>query len=341
MIKVGVVGIGFMGHTHYQIYKKHKDAKVVAIADYRESRLRGEWWDIGGNIGDMKREKEDLTGISTYKNPYDLIADPEVELVDICMPTDLHKELAIAALKAGKHVFLEKPMARNSEEAREILKVANRAKGYFMVGHCIRFWPEYEVAYKFIKSGKYGKVREVFLRRVANPPTFGDKNWFMRGKRSGGAILDLHIHDVDYALYLLGKPKRIWAWGDKGPSGAIDVVYAGFEYPGGVHASIVGGWAYHAPFPFNAEFCIRTQKATFVWDMLLGKPLTIYTDKGKEITPKIPEGDGWSREIDYFLNCIKRKKKPEIVTAKSSYESLIAVEKEMESIRTGKAVAGR
>lgn len=341
MIKVGIIGLGFMGHTHYQIYKQHKDATIVAIADHRESRLRGEWWDIGGNIGDMERKREDLSGINTYKDPYDLINDPNVELVDICMPTDLHKDLAIAALKAGKHVFLEKPMARTAEEAKELLNVANRAKTFFMVGHCIRFWPEYEVTYKLIKSGKYGKVKEVFLRRVANPPTFADQNWFMKGKRSGGAILDLHIHDVDYILYLLGKPKKIWAWGDKGPSGMIDVVYSSYEYPNNVHASIIGGWVYHAPFPFNMEFCIRTEKATFVYDMLSGSPLKIYTDRKKELIPKLPEGTGWSREIDYFLKCIKSKKKPEIVTARSSYESIVMVEKELESIQTKKAVDGK
>ncbi len=338
MVKVGVIGIGFMGHTHYQIYKQHKKAKVVAIADYRESRLRGEWGDIGGNVGDMKREREDLTGISTYKKPMDLINDPNVELVDICMPTDMHKELAIAALKAGKHVFLEKPMARDSKEAAEIARAASRAKGYFMVGHCIRFWPEYEVTYKLIKSGKYGKVREVLLRRVANPPTFADKNWFMKQRRSGGAILDLHIHDIDYALYLLGKPKRVWAWGSKGPSGGIDVVHAGYEYSGGAHVTIIGGWAYHAPFPFNMEFCIRCDKGTFLYDMATGKPLTIYTDKGKEVVPKLPDGTGWSRELDYFIKCIEKKTKPEVITAKSSLESVKFVELERKSIETGKAV---
>lgn len=339
MVKVGVIGLGFMGYTHYQIYKKHPNAKIVAIADYNPKKLEGDWSSVGGNLGGMDRPKEDLTGIKTYQNPLDLINDPNVDMVDICMPTDLHAQLAVAALKAGKHVFLEKPMARTSKQAAEIAKAAGKSKKYFMVGHCIRFWPEYQVTYDLIKSGKYGKVRELFLRRVANPPLYADQNWFMKEKRSGGGMLDLHIHDVDFALYLLGKPKRVWAWGGKGPSGGIDVVHAGFEYSGGTHVNIVGGWAYHAPFPFNMEFCVRCEKATFLYDMATGKPLTIYTADGKDIVPKLPAGTGWDRELDYFIKCIEKKTKPAVVTAKSSLESVQMVELEMASITAGKALA--
>lgn len=337
MINVGLIGIGFMGHTHYQIHKNNKKVKMVALADYNETKLAGDWRSIGGNLGSSERGKEDLTGIKTYVDPMDLINDPNVQMVDICLPTDLHSKYAVAALKAGKHVFLEKPMARNAKQAKTIADAAAKAKGYFMVGHCIRFWPEYEVAFEMIKSKKYGKLREVFLKRTSTMPLSGDKNWFMDGKRSGGAILDLHIHDADFAMYLCGKPKKVWAWGQKGPSKAIDVVHAGYECPGGVHVNVVGGWIYHNPFPFNMEFCIRTDKATFLYDMTSGKPFTVYTDD-KEITPKLPEGSGWSRELDYFIKCIETKKKPKVITAKTSLESVKLIEAELKSIETGKTV---
>ncbi|NLX20149.1 MAG: Gfo/Idh/MocA family oxidoreductase [Phycisphaerae bacterium] len=338
MVKVGLIGLGFMGYTHYQIYKKNRRAKVVAIGDYNRDKLEGDWSSVGGNLGDMAREKEDLSGIKTYANPLDMLGDPNVDVVDICLPTDLHHDMAIQALKSGKHVFSEKPMARNFKEAQEIAKAAGRAKGFYMVGHCIRFWPEYEVAKQIVDSGKYGRVEEVFLRRVANPPTYGDKNWFMNATRSGGGELDLHIHDADYALYLLGKPKRVWAWGSKGPSGGIDVVHAGLEYPRNVHVNIIGGWAYHAPFPFNMEFCIRCEKATLHYDMQEGKPLTIYTAAGKVIVPKVPAGTGWERELDYFLKCVEKNEKPTVVTAQSSLESVRLIDAEMRSIAAGKAV---
>jgi len=341
MVNVGLIGIGFMGYTHYQTYKQHRKARIVALGDYNKAKLAGDWSSIGGNIGDMQRGREDLSGINTYVDPMKLIADPAVEMVDICLPTDLHHKYALAALKAGKHVFCEKPMAYDSKQASEIAKAASRARGYFMVGHCIRFWPEYEVAHKLVKSGRYGRVREVFLRRVVNPPIFGDKNWFMKARRSRGAVLDLQIHDVDYAMYLLGRPKRVWAWGDKGPSGGIDVVHAGLEYPRNVHVSIVAGWIYHGAFPFNMAFCIRCEKATISYDMAGGQPLAVYTANGKQLTPKVPAGTGWERELHYFINCIEKKTKPTVVTAKSSLEAVELVEAELQSIASGRAVCAK
>ncbi len=337
MIRVGLAGIGFMGLTHYNIHTANPKVKLPAISDYNQKKLDGDWSSISGNLGDGKSENQDMSGIKTYRDYKDMIADPEIDMIDICMPTDLHAEVAIAALKAGKHVFLEKPMARTSKQAKAIADAAAKAKGYFMVGHCIRFWPEYQVAYEMIKSKKFGRVREVFLRRVANAPTYADKNWFMNGKRSGGAALDLHIHDVDFALYLCGMPNKITAWGEKGPSKEIDVVHAGYEYKNGTHVTIIGGWAYNAPFPFNMEFCIRCDKATFTYDMAAGKSLCVYAD-GKELTPNLPEGTGWSRELDYFIDCIETKKKPKVVTASSSLESVKMVETELKSIQTGKTI---
>jgi predicted dehydrogenase len=337
MIRIGLAGIGFMGLTHYNIHTANRKVKLAAIADYNQAKLDGDWSSIGGNLGDGKGGNRDMSGIKTYLDYRDMLADPELDMIDICMPTDMHAEVAIAALKAGKHVFLEKPMARTAKQAKAIADAAAKAKGYFMVGHCIRFWPEYEVAYEMIRSKKYGKVREVFLRRVANPPTYADKNWFMNGKRSGGAALDLHIHDVDFALYLCGTPSQVKAWGEKGPSKDIDIVHASYEYKNGAHVNIIGGWAYNAPFPFNMEFCIRCDKATFSYDMAAGKSLCVYTG-GKEINPKMPAGSGWSRELDYFIKCIETKKKPQIITATTSMESVKMVETEIKSIQTGKAI---
>lgn len=339
MVKVGLIGLGFMGYTHYQIHKANKKVKFVALADSNKAKLKGDWSTVGGNLGSMKRENEDLTGVATYADPMDLINDPNVDMVDICLPTDLHVKYALAAIKAGKHVFLEKPMSRTAKEGEKLAKAAAKAKTAFMVGHCIRFWPEYEYAYQLVKSGKLGAIREVFLRRVAQPP-MGHRGWFMDGKRSGGAALDLHIHDVDFALYLMGMPKKVWAWGDKGPSGAIDVVHAGWEYAKGAHVTIHGGWAYHTPFEFNMEFYIRCEKGTIAYDMSSkdNNPLKVYLGK-KKIEPKMAEGTGWGRELAYFVDCIEKGKKPSVITAASSLESVQMVETELASIKSGKAIA--
>jgi len=338
MVKVGLVGVGFMGHMHYNIYKQHAGARLVALCDHQRKRREGRWEDIAGNIGEGSAAAEDLRGINTYADPQDLIADPQVELVDICLPTDLHSDVAISALQAGKHVFVEKPMARSVKQGQAILKAAEKAKGYLMVGHCIRFWPEYQVAYDLIRSKKYGRVKEAFFRRVSSTPRWSDKNWLLNNTRSGGSQWDLHIHDVDYMLYLLGMPASVYATGQKGPSKGIDSVQAVYNYPGRLTATVLADWSYQGDFPFNMEFCIRCDKATLAYSMQSGQPLTVYTDDGKQLQPQLPTGGGYEREIDYFLNCIEQKKKPRIVTAKSSLETLRVLDRELKSIETGRIV---
>jgi predicted dehydrogenase len=337
MINVGIIGLGFMGYTHFNIYKAHRRARVVAIGDKQKKRLEGRWGDIGGNVGDKTRVTENLTGIGAYSDWRDLVADPKVDLVDICLGTHLHREVAVAALRAGKHVLLEKPMAANSRDARVIRNAAARAKGMFMVGHCVRFWPENEKTQRLIHSGKYGRVREVFMRRMTTPPAWGDEGWFMNAAKSGGALMDLHIHDLDWVRYLLGDPVRIQAWGEAGPSGLPDVVHAGLDYGGGVRATVIGGWIYHRTLPFLKEFCIRCEGGTFFYSNATGRPLTIYTDR-RAVTPKIPAGTGWARQIDYFIRCIETGKTPEVVTAESSLASIELVEKELKSIHMGRPV---
>ncbi len=334
MINVGIIGLGFMGVTHYNIYKANPRARVAALCDAQESRLRGEWGSIGGNIGEAK-QAEDLSGIKTMTDYREMLADPEIQLVDICLRTDFHREVAVAALKAGKHVLLEKPMAASVKDARAIRDAAKAAKGYFMVGHCIRFWPEYAAAHELCKSRRYGRVRELFMRRMSSPPTWGYQNWLMNAAASGGALLDLHIHDVDYALYLLGKPERISAWGDKGPSKDIDVVHASFDYANGARATLIGGWCYQGPF--NMEFTIRCDKATLAYNLSSGEGLMVHTTEGSARLD-VGEGDGYAREIDYLLECIEKRRRPKIVTADSSLESIEFVDRERRSIESGRPV---
>ncbi len=337
MVNVGIVGLGFMGVTHFNTYKTVPGAKVVAICDRQPERLRGEWASVGGNIaGD--RKNEDLTGIRPYADVSEMLADRSIDLIDICLATNFHKDVAIAALEAGKHVLLEKPMAASVKDARAIRDAAAKAKKYFMVGHCVRFSPAYAATYEMIKSKKYGKVREIFMRRVASPPAWAHQNWLMNGAASGGAVIDLHIHDIDYMLYLMGTPERVSSWGEAGPSGAIDVVHSSFDYPGGVRATVIGGWVYKGTFPFNFEFTIRCEKATFACNLATGGALTVYLADGTIETPKLAANDGYWHEIKYLVDCIATKKRPKIVTADSSLASLELAAKELKSIETGRPV---
>lgn len=339
MINVGIVGLGFMGKAHFQFYQSSRKAQVVAIADVDPKKRAGDWSAIGGNIGDTTGVVVDLSGIRTYARAADLIADGDVDLVDICLPTYLHATATLAALKAGKHVMCEKPMALNSADCARVVKAAKTAPGKMMVGHCIRFWPEYAVAKKIIDSGRYGAVLSATFRRVSPTPTWSWQGWLMQGRRSGGAALDLHIHDTDYILWLFGQPKQVVSRGVRAMSGAIDHIVTHYDYrPRNLQVTAEGGWMMPSGLPFEMGFTIVCEKAALEYRSGRGAGLQVFLPSGRILTPRLPAGDGYTRELDYLLTCIERKRPVETVTPLTSARSVRVVECEIESARRRAAV---
>ena len=342
MIKVGVVGIGFMGKMHFGVHQAGKKSKVVAIADVNTDKLKGDWSSIAGNIDDPSAKSVDLTGIKTYSKAEDLINDPDVDLVDITLPTYLHAEYATKALKAGKHVLCEKPIALTVAQANRIVAAAKKARGLFMVAQCIRFWPEYEVTKKLLDGKRYGRVYSASFRRVSPTPVWGWRNWLQKHKLSGGALIDLHIHDIDYVNHLFGTPTAVTAVGMSKTSGGVDHIVADYTFRRkNLQVTAEGGWAMHPAFPFSMAFTIVCEKATIDYSTAHTPSLSIYTVSGRVVTPKVPAGDGYSREIDYFLNCIRKGQKPTRVTAADARKALEVAWAEMRSVRTGRRVALR
>ena len=169
-IKVGLIGIGGMGRTHFGCYQNNPNAQVVAICDVDEKKLAGDWSGTALNIDTGDAGTVDLSGIAKYSLYSELINDPNVQLVDICLPTRQHAEVTIAALNAGKDTFCEKPLAFDEDEC-EAVEAAYRASGkQLMVGHCLRFWPVYIEAKKIMDSGEYGKVLNARLHRMSGTP---------------------------------------------------------------------------------------------------------------------------------------------------------------------------
>ena len=170
-IKVGIIGLGFMGTTHFDIYRSSGKAGVVAVADTNAVKLRGDISSVVGNIGGGNNKSLDLDGVSVYADGMELINDPAVELVDICLPVFLHKKFALAAINAGKHVLCEKPLAMNSADTAEIVAAAKNYNKCFMTGMCVRFWPEYR--YK-----KFRKGQNAIFVIEAELPLSSMKQWF-------------------------------------------------------------------------------------------------------------------------------------------------------------------
>jgi len=342
-IKVGIIGIGFMGSTHFRIYREHPLAVVHAIADVDEAKIRGDWRKIIGNVGNEDNSiPVDLTGINCHTEPMELINDPEIQLVDICLPTYLHKEFIIAALNAGKHVFCEKPVALNTSDAREILSFSRNSEKYLMIGMCIRYWPEYRHAYKVVKAGKIGKIKSAVFKRVS--PSISNiswQNWFMKEKLSGGALLDLHLHDTDAIRYFFGKPVRVTSFGMKGfrSDSGIDHVFTNYGFENEMLICSEGSWAPAASTPFEMSFLIVGDKGTIRLSESGYK--IIYEDGTIDTPDPVEEGfsTGWHAEIDYLLQCIEQNIRPEdYLILEETVESLAIIEAEAKSIKEKRTV---
>ena len=142
MMKVGIAGVGFMGWIHYLAYRKVPGVAVAAICDKVPKRLAGDWTDIKGNFG-PPGEQIDVAAMQTYTELEQLVADPDLDLVDICLPPFLHADAAILALRAGKHVFCEKPMSLTTGECQRMVEAAQASGKQIFIGHVLPFFPEY------------------------------------------------------------------------------------------------------------------------------------------------------------------------------------------------------
>lgn len=328
-IKVGIIGLGFMGTTHFQIHRQLGKSEVIAVADVDEKKIKGDWSHVVGNIGDMDYSKSvDMSGIKTYTDAMDLIANPEIEMVDICAPTYLHEKYAIAALKAGKHVFCEKPIGRTFQEAKHITEEAEKSNKFFTSGLCVRYWPEYRHAFELYSSGKMGKVISSVFKRVS-PSIHSNswQDWFMKYDLSGSALLDLHLHDTDLVRYFFGKPLSVTSFGVKGfrSDNGIDHVFTNYDFDNGTLIMSEGGWDPSKTTPFEMSFQIVCEKGTIRLSELGYK--IIYED-GRVEEPKPASANmptGWHVEIDYFLSSIINGTNPDKYLRTSEMRDSIAI----------------
>jgi len=236
-------------------------------------------------------------------------------------------------------VFCEKPMSLNSGDCREMAEVAKQSGKTLQIGHCIRFWPEYVQAKEIIDSQKYGKVLAATFQRLSLTPTWSWDNCFLDGKRSGGAMLDLHIHDTDYVQYVFGMPKEVFSRGVMGPSGEFDHTVTQYLYGNDCVITAEGGWIMAPGFGFEMSFKIMLEKATLVYSSAQEPTFQIFPIDGETIIPEIPTGDGYSFEIQHFIDTLSGKAVPSIITPEQSGDSVKIIEAEKESIRNNDKIS--
>lgn len=338
-MRVGVVGLGFMGATHARAWQSVAGAELSAVVSSDAAKLAGELGKVTGNL-DRGGERLDFRDARRYGSFAELIADDAIDAVDLCTPSYLHAGQAVTALEAGKHVLVEKPMATTSGDCRRMLAAAADNGKVLMAGHVLRFWPDYTEALTSVRSGRLGKLRSAFLRRKCAAPAWSP--WLRDKSKSGGAVLDLLIHDFDFCRQLLGLPFGIQATGTEDAAKGIDVIEARLDYGSdGPQVVVSGGWHHQQGYPFSMEFTLVCEDGTLDFRSA-DRPLTLYRADGEtEIVP-LPEGDAFEAELAGFTAACASGRASAVCPPEESADAVaIAAAADLSRSNSGEAVSLR
>jgi len=288
MINVGIAGLGFMGMTHYNAYKKVDGARVAAICETDPERLAGDWRSIKGNFG-PQGEVVDLEGIAKYPELDQMLADPDIDMVDVCLPPGFHAPTSIASSKAGKHVLCEKAIALKPEDAVGMVDAAQAAGKLLMIAHVLPFVREYDYAYKMITAGEHGRLLGGhFSRLISDPLWLKD---FYDPDGCGGPMIDLHIHDAHFIRLLCGMPKAVRSVGRmRGEVAEFFTTQFLFDDPDLVVTATCGVINQQGR-PFTHGYEIQLEKATLLFESFTETPLTVLTEDGQVEKPDLGSPD--------------------------------------------------
>jgi len=332
-LKVGVIGLGSMGSTHLDIYSQISEVEVVAVADPNKSRLDGSN-KAEGNISGQAQGSVAGLEAKQYIDGMDLIDDPDIELVDICVGTNLHFVFVEAALAKGKHVLVEKPLARTYDEAKKIVDLALNSSTNIMSAMCLRYWPAWVWLKKAIDNKEYGECLSLTCKRqTSHPPG----TFYSNDDECGGALLDLHVHDTDFINYCFGMPRAVFSQGYKGPSGGIDHVATHYIYDQSQNTPLVtaeGTWTMQEGYGFNMSYTANFEKATACYLLDSEETLKLFRSGHQPETIELKEGMGYEFEIRSFVDDILSNKTININLLKQAAESVAIIEAEMVSIKS-------
>jgi predicted dehydrogenase len=327
-LRIGIIGLGWFGEIHADTIKGIPNLELTALCTRTEDRLKT----LGEKFGVTK----------LYRDYHDMLADPDIDAVSICTMWDQHTEPAIAALKAGKHVFLEKPIASTVEDAKKIVEASKGAKGILFIGHIVRFNPRYRMAKEAIDAGRIGKVVALSSRRnipAAWTPTILEKI---------GPIVGDAIHDTDIMLWFTGSKitsayaQTVDVRGLKYP----DIGQTMFRFASGATATLETVWCMPEKTPFDIDermSIIGTEGIIHVQDTFpnlgivgtdkLHSPDTTYWPMFEGV-----RGGALRDEFTYFTNCALKGEVPTIGRPDDAVAALEATLAAEESARTGEVV---
>jgi predicted dehydrogenase len=337
MTRIGIVGIGFMGRIHYLASQHLNAAKVTAICSRDEKKRQGDWSATRGNFG-PEPGQVDLTGVKAYSTLAEMLADPEIDLVDICNTTTHHPETAIAALRAGKHVLVEKAIALKPKHADRMIAAAQAAGKLLMVAHVLPFFPEFRFAASAIKGGQYGLLKAAHFERVIAKPDWSEE--MSDAAATGGPAVDLHIHDTHFIAMACGMPKAVFAAGSI-ENGVVNYLTTSYLMKNGPSVTCSSGAVAASGRPFMHGFQIYLERATLAYNSA-GLPLTVYGADGSTTVPDLGASSdplaAFTMEIQSAVDATRSGLVPDSLSATTARNALALCYREIASVEKGRIV---
>ena len=294
MLKVGLVGVGGISGAHIPAWEEMKNAELVALCDIRPERM------------------EKYSGKRCYTDIDEMLANEKLDILDICLPTYLHADVAVKAMEMGINVITEKPISLKEEDVERVYSTAAKNNVKFMVAQVLRFWPEYELLKEIYDTKKYGKLLSGTMIRLGGYPKWSWDGWMMDEKRSGLVPFDLHIHDLDFMVYAFGMPKVAYQYRSKLPK--QDFISLSYDF-GDFSINSEASW-YATCYPFTAEFRFQFEDAIVANEN--GKMMIYLKDdekidlsqaaEGDTGSINLPKSDAYANEIIYFADCVENDK---------------------------------
>ena len=317
MVKIAIVGAGYIGKLHANICKEIQNASVVAIVDMVEEKAKDLAFELGAKF---------------YTDVDMLLDNKDIDVVAVCTPTYTHAEIVKRVANAKKNIFCEKPFALSMKEADEMVEVVKKNNIKSMVGHVLRFWPEYVKAKEIVESGALGKPLHAFCERLCVVPDWAEGRWNVKENLGGGAALDLQIHDLDYLIYIFGKPSIVESQGVYDPKlGGWAHMSTNIKFKSGQCGLVDAGWIVKGKFPFTMLLRILCENGVIEWIFRAGvnieeraqqTAITIYKSDGSIYTEKVKQVDPYYLEWEYFIDCLENGKDISIATFEDASTSL-------------------
>lgn len=325
MHKVGIVGANLYGQIYARAFAKQTDVQLVGVVTAR---------------GDQATDSASEMGIPHFNTLTHLLEDARPNILCICSATAEHAEHVELATQAGAHIICDRPIAKNLDEARQIIHSVSKAQVTMMVGQVLRFWPEYVAAQKIIESGDIGQVMSFTTSRVSGTISSTWQNRLLN-PALGLGVLEALIHDIDFIGWLIGKPSSTSAIGIEHPSGAIGQIQCLLNFPRGEQASCEASYMVPLSFPLSMYLRILAEKGTIVYEFrgalssqgASSRNLVLTRVGSQPQVIDITIRDPFEDEVAYFIECIETGQQPQLGSLEQAIQALETIQEVMATVQ--------